>query len=36
MSAAAGEPYKDRLLALPTFLREGGRPARTALRKGLP
>jgi DNA repair protein RecO (recombination protein O) len=34
VSAAAGEPYKDRLLALPTFLHEGGAPGPDAVAQG--
>ncbi len=34
VSAAAGEPYKDRLLALPTFLREGGAPGPDGVAQG--
>jgi DNA repair protein RecO (recombination protein O) len=38
VSRTAGEPWHDRLLALPAFLRPGSRPARHAgdARRGLP
>ena len=34
VSAAAGEPYRDKLLALPTFLREGGAPGPDGVAQG--
>jgi hypothetical protein len=34
VSASAGEPYRDRLLALPTFLHAGGSPGPDGVAQG--